>query len=271
MLVFPNAKINIGLNITEKRTDGFHNIESVFYPVQWTDALEIVPASQFNFTSSGLVIEGNQDNNLIIRALKLFENASRKKISDVAIHLHKVIPMGAGLGGGSADGAFALKLLNELFECGFSSEELQTLARQLGSDCAFFIENKPVFCYEKGDKFAEITLNLAGRFIVLVNPMIHISTAEAYAGVLPQRWEVDLKTALNAPIDTWKTTVKNDFEQHILTNYPKIELIKKRLYEMGAAYASMTGSGSTVYGIFNNEVEIPVDFQHFMTWKGELQ
>lgn len=271
MLTFPNAKINIGLNIVEKRPDGFHDIESVFYPVNWCDALEIVPAKEFGFQSSGLPIPGDENNNLCIKAYHLLRN-SQPKMADKAahFHLHKVIPMGAGLGGGSADGAFALKILNEIFELGLDTPELQHYARQLGSDCAFFIENRPVFCFNKGDEFEEFSLNLKGKFIVLVNPAIHISTAEAYGGVKPQKAEISLKEALKLPLNKWKGIVKNDFEENLLLKYPTIEVTKKTLYEQGALYASMTGSGSTVYGIFEIEKDLKAQFPDFAIWHGYL-
>lgn len=269
MLKFPNAKINIGLNIVEKRADGFHNIESVFYPVDWRDALEILPAKEFSFLSTGLEIPGSQENNLIIKAYKLLKADIERKTQDsVQIHLHKVIPMGAGLGGGSADGAYALKILNEVFELGLSNETLANHARKLGSDCAFFIENKPVFCYEKGDKFEEIALDLTDKHIVLVNPDIHISTAEAYSGVKPCKPQISVKEAIQKPISEWKNLIQNDFELHLLPKYPTIAKVKSELYQFGALYASMTGSGSTVYGIFDKKIDLKTKFPDFMVWGG---
>ena len=271
MLTFPNAKINIGLNIIEKRADGFHNLESIFYPVGWKDALEIVPAQDFSFGSTGLKIPGNTDNNLIIRAYHLLKSEiDQKNEISIKVHLHKIIPMGAGLGGGSADGAFALKMFNQIFELGLSNEVLANYARKLGSDCAFFIENKPVFCYEKGDKFEEIALDLRGRYIVLVNPEIHISTAEAYSGVKPAKPKIGVKEAIKQPIAEWKNLIVNDFELHLLPKYPVLATIKNALYELGADYASMTGSGSTVYGIFEKPIHGKETFKDFMVWEGQL-
>ncbi len=270
MLTFPNAKINIGLNITEKRTDGFHNIESVFYPVEWCDALEIIPNQDANaknavFQSSGLAIPGNESSNLCLKAWHLLQD--RINVPPM-IHLHKVIPMGAGLGGGSADGAFTLKMLNEVYELELSNDELKDFARKLGSDCAFFIENRPVFCFNKGDEFEDFTLDLKGKFVVLINPDIHISTAEAYSGVSPKKPEIALKTALLQPISTWKEIVKNDFEEKLLLKYPTIAEVKETLYQAGAVYASMTGSGSTVYGIFEHEISLKDRFPNFAMWQG---
>lgn len=270
MLTFPNAKINIGLNITEKRSDGFHNIESVFYPVEWCDALEIVPNQNLDTTNaifqrSGLAIPGNESSNLCLKAWNLLKD----HISvPPMIHLHKVIPMGAGLGGGSADGAFTLKMLNEVYELKLSNDELKDFARKLGSDCAFFIENRPVFCYNKGDEFEDFMLDLKGKFVVLVNPDIHISTAEAYSGVSPKKPHIALKTALSQPISEWKKIVKNDFEEKLLLKYPTIAEVKETLYQSGAVYASMTGSGSTVYGIFEQESDLKSSFPNFAMWQG---
>lgn len=270
MLTFPNAKINIGLNIVERRSDGFHNIESVFYPIQWRDGLEMVKSDKFDFRTTGLPIPGKSESNLIIKALDLLKAATGEDVFKSIIHLHKIIPMGAGMGGGSADGAFALKLANELFELELATEDLQTLARKLGSDCAFFIENKPMFCYDKGDQFMETTLDLSGKYIVVVNPNIHISTAEAYAGVQPRKWETGLKRAILQPISEWRNLIKNDFEDSLLGKYPVIQEIKKQLYDSGAAYASMTGSGSTIYGIFDAKPDLKNAFAEFTVWEGEL-
>ncbi len=270
MLTFPNAKINIGLNIIEKRTDGFHNIESLFYPVQWSDILEIIPSEKPipTFQSSGLAIPGEESSNLCLKAYQLLKD----KISGQAplIHLHKIIPMGAGLGGGSADGAFTLKMLNEIYSLGLTNEELKDLARKLGSDCAFFIDNKPVFCFEKGDRFEDFDLDLSQKFIVLVNPDIHISTAEAYSGVTAKKSDIPLKSALKEPIHTWKSSIKNDFEEHLLLKYPALSEIKETLYAQGALYASMTGSGSTVYGIFENTCQLQDVFPSYTVWNGTM-
>ena len=290
MLTFPNAKINIGLNIIEKRPDGFHNIESVFYPVGWCDALEIVPAESFRFQSSGLTIPGDEQGNLCIKAYQLLIDTGKLNherqssgghpfssytsafhtSQAIMFHLHKVIPMGAGLGGGSADGAFALKMLNEFYQLNLTTNALQNLARQLGSDCAFFIENRPVYCFNKGDEFEDYGLDLKGKFIILVNPAIHISTAEAYAGVNPCKPAISLKEALQLPINQWKGIVKNDFEEKLLIKYPTIASTKESLYEKGALYASMTGSGSTVYGIFDKEIDLKDTFFSFAVWQGWL-
>lgn len=268
MVVFPNAKINIGLNITEKRADGFHTISSCFYPVGWSDALEILPADELSFQSSGIPIPGDSASNLCLKAYHLL--AKDHALPPVSIHLLKAVPIGAGLGGGSADGAFTIKALNKLFALGLSVEQQQYYARQLGSDCAFFIENTPKYCYDKGDQFEEISLRLSGRWIVLVNPGLHISTAEAYAGVKPKLPATDLRELLQLPIDQWRDTVGNDFEDSLFVKYPILDHHKQKLYTLGAEYASMSGSGSTLYGIFPQEVELSNNFDGTSVWKGEL-
>ena len=268
MVTFPNAKINIGLSITEKRADGFHNLESCIYPVGWCDVLEILPAEKLSFKSTGIPIPGNPETNLCLKAYHLIKQDFN--IPPVMIHLHKVVPIGAGLGGGSADGAFTIKTLNDLFELHLTTEQMENYARKLGSDCAFFIQNSPKYCVGKGDEFSEILLNLSGKYIVLVNPNIHISTADAYAGVKPAKSEINLKNILQSPINQWINVVKNDFENHLLPKYPAISNIKEQLYAHGAVYASMTGSGSTVFGIFEEEINLKETFAEYAVWQGKM-
>ncbi|WP_341226004.1 4-(cytidine 5'-diphospho)-2-C-methyl-D-erythritol kinase [uncultured Arcticibacterium sp.] len=269
MISFPNAKINIGLNILNKREDGFHNIESIFYPIAWQDALETCKSDSFAFNSSGLDIPGDTKNNLIIKAYNLIKNLIPKEES-VKIHLHKVIPMGAGLGGGSADGAFALKLLNELFKLNLNDDVLESMAAELGSDCPFFIKNKPVFCYDRGIKFKEIDLDLSDYKIIVVNPNIHISTAEAYGAITPILPKSDLLDAIKSPMTGWAGLITNDFEEPLAKKYPKIQEVKEQLYQLGACYASMTGSGSTVYGIFDKTIDTKKHFEGLTTWQGQM-
>ena len=269
MLTFPNCKINIGLQITEKRTDGFHNIESCFYPVGWSDALEIIPAETFAFSTSGLAIPaGSGTKNLCVRAYDLL-NADFG-LPPVAMHLHKIVPIGAGLGGGSADAAFTLRLLNHQFALGLTPADLEQYARQLGSDCAFFVENRAVYGVEKGDQFDAIRLDLTGYHLVLVYPNLAISTAEAYAGVRPQVPAVPLRTLLRAPINEWRHTVHNDFEDSLFPHHPILGELKAHLYDAGAIYASMSGSGSTVYGIFGAPVDLPNQMSHYSVWQGSM-
>ncbi|MDR6196298.1 4-(cytidine 5'-diphospho)-2-C-methyl-D-erythritol kinase [Siphonobacter sp. SORGH_AS_0500] len=267
MISFPNAKINLGLYITEKRPDRFHNLESVFVPVGWTDVLEILPAEETSFRSSGIPIPGDASTNLCLKAYEsLKEDFS---LPPVWIHLHKVVPIGAGLGGGSSDAAFTLKMLNELFDLKLTNDQLEAYARPLGSDCAFFIRNEAKFCSGKGDEFSEIMLNLAGKSIILIYPNIHSSTAEAYASVTPKAAPTDWQEVLQQSVDTWKDVVHNDFETSLFPLYPTLEQLKQQLYEAGASYASMSGSGSTVFGIFDNDIPDGLGMG-YTCWKGKL-
>ena len=273
MLSFPNAKINLGLFITEKRPDGFHNLQSCFYPVGWADVLEIIPVGprsvgSVDFTSSGIAIPGEPAFNLCVRAYELL-NADFD-LPPVQMHLHKIVPIGAGLGGGSADAAFTLKLLNDQFTLGLTGLQLEDYARRLGSDCAFFVQNRPMYCLEKGDVFEEISVDLNGYYIALIYPNVAISTAEAYARIRPQQPETSLREHLRQPIDTWCETVRNDFENSLFPAYPILSKIKAQLYESGAVYASMSGSGSTLYGIFNAPPILPNQFSDYSVWQGKL-
>ncbi|MBN8824142.1 MULTISPECIES: 4-(cytidine 5'-diphospho)-2-C-methyl-D-erythritol kinase [unclassified Spirosoma] len=268
MIAFPTCKINIGLRITEKRPDGYHNLQSCFYPVTWGDILETIPATDFRFSSSGLPIPGDGQTNLCVRAYNLLK--ADFDLPPVSMHLHKIVPIGAGLGGGSADAAFTLKLLNDQFALGLGIAQLEDYARTLGSDCAFFVQNRPLYCLEKGDVFSEISVDLTGYYILLVYPNLAISTAEAYAGVRPHQPELSLFEQLQAPIDNWRNTIHNDFEDSLFPRYPRLADIKQQLYEEGAVYASMSGSGSTVYGIFNAPITTPNQFQAYSVWLGKL-
>lgn len=268
MNFFPNAKINLGLNITEKRSDGFHSIESVFVPIPWSDELEIIPSeSPTRFTSSGIDIPGSPSDNLCLKAYYLLKSAH--DLPEVTIHLKKNIPIGAGLGGGSSDAAFVLKGLNELFSLGISDEDLQSYARLLGSDCAFFIKNKPILAIEKGDVFKDISIDLSSYYIVLVYPKIHISTQVAYSGVVPSVPDYSLENKLSMNPNDWKDFIFNDFEKSIFKSFPKLELIKSSLYHKGAIYASMSGSGSTVYGLFKS-IPPKVRFEDCLVYSSQL-
>ncbi|WP_353722400.1 4-(cytidine 5'-diphospho)-2-C-methyl-D-erythritol kinase [Dyadobacter sp. 676] len=269
MVVFPNAKINIGLNIVEKRPDGFHNIESCFYPVGWSDALEITLAEAFSFQSDGIVIPGSAADNLCTKAYQML--AGDYNLPPVKIHLLKTVPIGAGLGGGSADAAFTIKALNQLFSLDISIEEQENYARRIGSDCAFFIRNRPVYCFEKGDKFDVIDIDISGKWIALINPGIHISTVEAYSGVVAKRSTEDLRNILRKPIQEWKDRVTNDFEATLFKKYPLLKEIKEKLYDLGAEYAAMSGSGSTLFGIFRKEQNVKLHFPEFRLWQGFLR
>ncbi len=218
MILFPNAKINLGLNITERRPDGYHNLETIFYPLMIRDALEVIESNQLSFQSSGIHIPGNDQTNLCLKAYHLLKLDF--DLPTVNIHLHKHIPIGAGLGGGSADAAFVIRLLNQQFELNLTFEQMMNYARQLGADCAFFINNKPVYAFEKGDRFEPVNLDLSMYHLVLVMPPVHVSTAEAYGGIKPKPTGASLKEVIKLPIEEWKSQIKNDFEEHILKHIP---------------------------------------------------
>ncbi|UII26510.1 4-(cytidine 5'-diphospho)-2-C-methyl-D-erythritol kinase [Fulvivirga maritima] len=266
MVVFPNIKINLGLNIISRREDGYHNISSVFYPLPLTDILEILPAEEFNFTSTGLPIPGNTDDNLIIKAYKLLKESYH--LPAVSIHLHKIIPMGAGLGGGSADCAFTIKCLDQLFELNLSTETMEGFAAKLGSDCPFFIANKPVLVEGTGHIFSDIDLSLEGKYIVLIYPEVHVSTAQAYSKVTPKQPDTSVADIIKSkPIDQWKDVLNNDFESSVFQQFPAISKVKNELYDAGAIYASMTGSGASVFGIFDSKPTIQLNH---IVWEGQL-
>lgn len=250
MLLKCNAKINLGLNVTRKREDGFHEIESVFLPVPWNDELQIMPAEKVHFSSEGINIDGDSSTNLCMQAFHLL--AADYLIPPVHIHLNKVIPIGAGLGGGSSDAAFVLKGLNELFQLNISIEKLEEYAAKLGSDCAFFIRNKPAFASGRGEVLEAIDFDLNG-YVLLVNPNVHISTKEAYSKIKPAPALISLKNAVKQPLETWQTTIVNDFEKALLPSYPKLQKLKEDLLSLGANYVSMSGSGSTFFGIFKEK------------------
>lgn len=253
MLSFPNAKINLGLNIVSKREDGYHNIESCFYPIPWRDSLEVIEAASFAFHSYGLDIPGDASSNLCVKAYELLK--ADHDLPPVEIHLLKNIPMGAGLGGGSADGTFTLKLLNDLFQLNLSSLQLEAYALQLGSDCPFFIQNQPAIATGRGEGLELIDLDLSGCTLAIHNPGIHISTKEAYAGITPKQPEISVADIISRPIQEWKDLLHNDFEDSIFPSHPAITQLKQDMYAAGAIYASMTGSGSTVFGLFEGEVD----------------
>jgi len=254
MIAFPNAKINIGLNVTRKREDGYHDLETIFYPLLIRDAVEIIEADELQFSSTGIVIPGNADENICLKAYNLLKRDY--DLPPLHIHLHKNIPIGAGLGGGSADAAFLIKLLNDKFNLGLSIADMENYARRIGADCAFFISNKPVYAFGKGDVFEDIDLDLSAYYKVLVMPPVHVSTQDAYAGIKPKLAQTSLKELVSLPIENWKDSVKNDFEDSVFVKYPVISDLKKALYDHGAAYASMSGSGASVYGLFKNPIAL---------------
>lgn len=274
MIFFPNCKINIGLSIVEKRKDdGYHNIESVFYPVDLCDVLEIRPndAKQDCFKISGLDIgDTSSENNLCIKAVNVLRE-QYKSIPYLNIHLHKQIPAFAGLGGGSSDATFTLKLLDFLFNLGIEQEKMLSLASQIGSDCSFFVKNKPTYVFSKGEKSKDITLDLSKYCVLLLKPELRISTAEAYRGVVPKASGVSYTSLPD--IKEWREVLKNDFEDSLFPKYPILEEMKELMYKNGAIYASLSGSGATVYGIFDKEI----DFKRLklpnntFIWQGRLK
>lgn len=276
MLTFPNAKINLGLNITEKRPDGYHNLETIFYPIPIEDALEInllkeEGEDKYRLHQAGLEIDGAAENNLVVKAYKMLD--AQFDLPPVDIHLFKHIPSGAGLGGGSADAAFMLKLLNEKFSLGLSDDALEDYAARLGADCAFFIKNRPVYAEGIGNIFSPITLSLKGYQLWLVKPDIFVSTRDAFAQIKPHRPEASLKEIAQLPIEEWKAYMVNDFEESVFPKFPAIGEIKVEMYRQGAIYASMSGSGSSVYGIFKKNALLPeVDFgSKAFVYKGVFQ
>ena len=247
MIVYPNSKINLGLNVLRKREDGYHDISSVFYPMkECVDILEIIKSERFQFTKSGIEIPDGE--NICEKAWKLLDTDFG--IGNVKIHLHKQIPIGAGLGGGSADASFTLKSLNELFDLNLNNKELEKYALRLGADCPFFIDNTPKLVEGIGEKMTSIDLDLSNYEIRLVNPDIHISTKEAYSGIVPKTPVLSVEKIIELPIIEWKGKLKNDFEESVFEKHLQLEVIKDELYKQGSIYSSMSGSGSIVFGIF---------------------
>ncbi len=272
MLSFPNCKINLGLHVTEKRSDGFHTIDTIMVPIEWNDILEIVHDSTSitatDFKCTGTRLYGPKEKNLCLQAYDLL--ASRYSLPPVKMQLHKIIPVGAGLGGGSSDSAHTLMLLNKIFNLKISEPELEEYASQLGSDCPFFIRNRIVHATGKGEIFEPLKLKLKNIFCVIVKPRVHISTASAYSLIKPRKRDKSLKELIEAPIKDWKDLIENDFEKAILETNPTIKNIKNRLYKLGAVYSSMTGSGSAVYGFFTEEKHLDTYFRSSTVWSGGI-
>lgn len=269
MISFPPCKINVGLNVVLKRTDGYHEIETCFYPLPWTDILEIIVSDTLEFTQSGLDIPGQPEDNLCVKAYELLR--ADFNLKPVKIHLHKIIPTGAGLGGGSSDAAHALRLLNDIFNLGITHAQLREYASRLGSDCAFFIEDKPMLGTGRGEILENAKIDLNGKYIVVVKPELYISTAEAYASITPAFGENRIRDVVEMEVSNWKNLLSNDFENYVFKRYPQIEEIKKKLYEQGAHYASMSGSGSSVYGIFEKPIDLKNQFPGVTYWSGALR
>lgn len=266
MICFPNAKINIGLFVTDKRDDGFHNIETLFYPVPLCDALEVIPSEKLSISLSGSLTPSEPEDNLVVKAYK--EMLKKYDFPPVDIFLRKAIPIGAGLGGGSADAAFMSKAIRQLYDLAVSDEELERLIASIGADCPFFIKNKPVMATGTGNVFSLSDVSLRGYTIYIVKPQVEVSTKGAYAMIKPLKASFQLEELSSVPVSEWKNVLRNDFEPVIFEQYPEVREIKDSLYEKGAVFASMSGSGSAVYGLFTEAVSL--HFPNCYVWKGTL-
>jgi len=263
MIYFAPAKINIGLKVLNKRPDSYHNIDTIFYPIPLHDILEFVKSDDFEMQTTGLEVGGDLESNLVYKAYQLIK--SKFQIEGVRIHLHKIIPMGAGLGGGSSDAALTLIALNQLFNLNLDKETLAQYALTLGADCPFFIYQKPLRATQTGAVFSNVEMNLSGKYIVLIKPEIHISTAEAYSGVHLEGEADSLDLSIVNQPELWKAKYINSFENHLFKKYPLLKELKDSLYNQGAIYASMSGSGSTLFGIFDSEPMIRDEWKkHFV-------
>ena len=277
MLCFPNTKINLGLYVTNRRDDGYHDLETVFYPLSpatasdpylpLRDVLEIVPANETRLNLSGLSVEGDMYNNLVWKAYQLMSGEFPGKIPPLDIYLHKVIPMGAGLGGGSADGSFMLQLINDYCSLGLTKDALASYALRLGSDCPIFIYNTPMFARGRGEQMTSIDISLATYSLQLICPRVHVSTSSAFSLLAPRPAPFDLRTLQTLPVKQWKASISNDFEKPVFDQYPVLADIKQQLYAQGAIFASMSGTGSTIYGIFKKSekavVKVDILFDEF--------
>lgn len=268
MIAFPPCKINLGLHVIRRRDDGYHDIETCFYPVPFTDVLEIVPSENFLFQLTGIQLPGNPDENLCKKAYRLLKN--KFNLPEVAIYLHKLIPPGAGLGGGSSDAAWMLRLLHRMFNLPLTYEQLTLMAAQLGSDCPFFMYDGPMIGTGRGEELQPAEISLKGYYLILLKPEVHVSTAEAYSLIKPFPSAVPIQQILKSKPEEWKTILINDFEQPVIGRYRVIGELKDFLYHHGAIYASMTGSGSAVYGIFHHKPELHTDLRPYVIWEGDL-
>jgi len=255
MVAFPPCKINLGLRIVAKRPDGYHDLETCFYPLPWTDVLEVIRSTRTHFAYSGHVIPGEAGNNLCVRAHELLQRDFA--IGPVSVHLHKVLPMGAGLGGGSSDGAYMLRLLNALFSLHLDRATLVAYAAKLGSDCPFFISDGPMIGKGRGEILTETDVTLKGTYVVLLKPDVHIPTAAAFAGVRPAVPDTNIDTVVKMDAHVWRAQLHNDFEDSLFPKFPLLPELKNMMYDAGAYYASLSGSGSTVYGLFRQVPALP--------------
>ena len=272
MIYFSPAKINLGLQIIEKRRDGFHNLSSVMYPVPLCDIIEIaqLPGQEIpmQFSQSGIPVDADPEENLCMKAWRLL--SAERPLPHLAIHLYKQIPVGAGLGGGSSNASTVLSALNALAASPLTSGRLRELAEALGSDCPFFLQTRPMMMEGRGELLSQVDVSLSSLYLVILFPHIHISTAEAYSGVTPQMPGAHLRQLISLPVDQWKGQVTNDFEHSIFERYPGLESYKSALYRAGALYASMSGSGSSLYGLFIGRPELPGEIRKHVIWAGAL-
>ena len=276
MITFPIAKINLGLNVVERRPDGYHNLETVFYPVPIRDALEVTTMDpQFpspydcDLKVTNISIEGDEQRNLVVRAYQLLKQ-DFPQLPRIHAHLHKAIPTQAGMGGGSSDCAYMIRLLNEQFLLGLSTQQMQQYAARLGADCAFFILSQPAYAEGIGERLEPIALNLSQYWIAVVRPDIPVPTKEAFSLVHPHHPEKNCRDVVMQPIETWRQDLVNDFEQSVFTLHPEIGAIKQQLYSLGAVYSAMSGSGSAVFGLFREDIKIGEHFPEMFTYCGRL-
>jgi len=262
MITFPIAKINLGLNVVEKRNDGYHNLETVFYPVRILDALEVFPMDK-DFPSdvdcdlkvTNIQIEGDEQKNLVVRAYQLLKQ-DFPDLPRVHAHLYKGIPTQAGMGGGSSDCGFMITLLNDLFQLGLSEQQMIGYAARLGADCAFFILNRPCYAEGIGEILQPVSLSLSGWYLAVVRPAIPVPTREAFSLITPRRPMKNCRDIVMQPVETWRDELTNDFEHSVFALHPEIGAIRDRLYNLGATYAAMSGSGSSLFGLFRESVDL---------------
>ncbi len=265
----PNCKINIGLRVINRRPDGYHNLETIFYPIPLYDELTVTENENDELILEGICIDGNPWDNLVMRVPRLLREDGFQ-IPPIRVELKKNIPSGAGLGGGSSDAAFMMKMLNEMFSLGMNNQEMEEKVARLGADCAVFIQNKPVFAEGIGNIFTPIDLDLSGWHLVLIKPDDFISTREAYSSVKPKKANTNLIQLVKEDINTWKDKVINDFEKSVFPGHPCVENILHELYKIGAVYAAMSGSGSSIYGLFRSPVELGERFNEHFRFQCEL-
>ena len=269
MILYPPAKINLGLNILRKREDGYHDIDTCMVEIPFTDIIEVTKSESFKFLQTGITINGTGGTNLCEKAYQLM--LKEYKIGPVRIHLRKQIPVGAGLGGGSADATYTLLALNQLFQLHLSNQKLEELSTELGSDCPFFVEGLPQIAQGRGEILTPVEMDLSDLYLVLLNPGIHVGTKEAYDGVSVGANTVSIEEIVQKPIDEWNGLLKNDFETSVFLQHPNIQRLKESLYQTGAIYAAMSGSGSSVYGIFTEEKNL-IDFHSpYIIYKGKFK